>query len=128
MAALSPLVLGYITSVLEALPLILTDSEEIVSWVSGEITTIKDMIANGQSPTPEQWGALDQTITGLRAQLDGVSSSSTAPTTGATSSASSAGSSGSTLSGGSAVPLTSAGPTTSAGGATFPIVRPNEGA
>jgi hypothetical protein len=127
--ALNPLALGYITSVLEALPLILTDSEEIVSWVSGEITTIRDMVASGQSPTADQWAALDQTITGLRAQLDAGSSSSTAQNTGETSSGSSAGSSGSTLSGGSAVLLTSTGPAAApTGAAPFPSSGANEGA
>lgn len=90
---MNPTTLGYIVSVLSALPQLITGSEEVISWITSEISVIQQMIASGKSPTAEQWAALDTTISELRAQLDSGTSPSTATPASPAPSTSSGGSS-----------------------------------
>jgi hypothetical protein len=58
--------------VLEVLPALITASADALGFIDSTTAALKAMQAEDRDPTDAEWGALNQQIATLRAQLDGA--------------------------------------------------------
>lgn len=64
-----PTVLMYALQVLQSLPTLLAAGQSVTTLVHQANDALAKMQAEKRDPTPEEWDALNSTISGLRDQL-----------------------------------------------------------
>ncbi len=67
---MSPVALSLAINLLEALPGLITASEQVLAMIASTSSALKAMQAENRDPTDAEWAALDSQIAALRGQLD----------------------------------------------------------